>query len=61
MKDYIERASVHSIIEQTSTEYARAHPHEAARLMGYEVMEDSKAVEEEPTYNWEAYLPTRNK
>lgn len=47
MKDYIERASVHSIIEQTSTEYARAHPHEAARLMGYEVVEDETPTIEE--------------
>ena len=26
-------------------EYARAHPNEAARLMGYEVVEDDKVVE----------------
>ena len=27
------------------TEWVKAHPHEAARLMGYEVVEDSKEVE----------------
>lgn len=27
------------------TEWVKAHPHEAARLMGYEVVEDSKGVE----------------
>ena len=57
ISEAVERECAHGLCEQCKlytgapndyivcADWAEAHPHEAARLMGYEVVEDSKAVE----------------